>query len=140
MNREAIYSALFGMIVPDAIVTSGRLLRHWDAVDPAEMPALFQAQRSEKIEQTAANGLPTRWLLGADLYLYVATDGVTPPATVLNPLLDAIVAKLEPTGLGAPQTLGGLVQWARIDGAIETDEGTLGSKAVAIIPVRILAV
>ena len=31
------------------------------------------------------------------------------------------------------------VEWARISGAIETDEGTLGQQAVAIIPITILA-
>jgi hypothetical protein len=35
-------------------------------------------------------------------------------------------------------TLGGLVNYCRIEGDIETDEGLLGEQAVAIIPVSIL--
>jgi hypothetical protein len=52
--------------------------------------------------------------------------------------MDAICAALDVNAAGQPQQLGGLAQWARVDGNIETSEGTLGNLEVAIIPIRIL--
>ena len=36
------------------------------------------------------------------------------------------------------QILDGLVMDCRIDGKIETDEGTLGAQSVAIVPITVL--
>ena len=61
------------------------------------------------------------------------------PSSVMNPLLDAVTAALAPDNpINTAQTLGGTVAHCWIEGAIETDEGTLGDQAVAIVPVRIL--
>ena len=59
---------------------------------------------------------------------------------VLNPLLDAVEAALAPAATTGVQDLGlpAMVQHAAIAGKIDTDEGTLGDQAVAIIPVEIL--
>jgi len=139
MNREAIFSALFALVSsPAALQTKSRKLLHWNDVPASQRPALFQAQGRQTVAQPAANGLPTKWYLEASLYLYVSTEGAASPGEVLNPILDAITATLEPNAIGTPQTLGGLVQWARIEGTIETSEGTLGDTEVAIIPIRIL--
>jgi len=139
MNRENIYAALFTLASsPPGLVTKSRKLLHWNDVGPGEMPALFQAQGNETLVKPAANGLPSVWMLEATLYLYVRTEGQS-PGPVLNPLLDAITAKFDANVIGVPQTLGGLVQWARIEGTIETSEGTLGDTEVALIPVRMLA-
>ncbi|HZT51919.1 MAG TPA: hypothetical protein VFA22_08300 [Stellaceae bacterium] len=143
MNREPIYAALFARLAgAGGFRTMSRRLRHWSAVEAAEQPALFQVQKRETAQQ--ADGSPTVWRAELDLYVYCqAPDDETAPASVLNPLLDAIEAALEPAGadlaLGA-QTLGGLVRHCRIAGAIETDEGALGGQAVAIVPIEILAV
>jgi hypothetical protein len=137
MNREAIYSALFTLVsAAPGLVTTSRKLLHWNDVPGSQRPAMFQAQKGEMAIQTT--GIPTKWLLSVDLYLYVSTSGATSPGAVLNPIVDAIAAKLDYQVPGIPQTLGGLVQYARIEGKIETDEGTLGDDAVAIIPVSIL--
>jgi hypothetical protein len=139
MNREAIYSALFALVsTAPGLVTTSRKLLHWNDVQSSARPALFQAQKGETAIQST--GLPTKWMLGVDIYVYVSTKGTDHPGAVLNPILDAIAAKLDMPFPGQPQTLGGLVQYARIDGRIETDEGTLGDDAVAIIPVSILTV
>ena len=137
MNREAIYSALFAAVsVAPGLVTKSRKLKHWNDVPASQRPALFQAQKNEvAMVQTSQ---PTRWMLNVDLYLYVSTQGATSPGSVLNPIVDAICATLDFQAGGNRQTLGGLVHYARVDGSIETDEGTLGDDAVAIIPVAIL--
>lgn len=138
MNSEAIYAALFALVsAAPGLVTKSRKLKHWGDVPASERPALFQAQKTLAfIQQT---GLPSKRILTVDLYLYVHTAGAASPGEVLNPLIDDITAKLDNQPFGTPQTLGGLVEYARIEGAIETDEGTLGDDAVAIIPVSILS-
>ncbi len=141
IQREPIYAALFKRMskIP-GIVTASRLLQLWSDVPAAQQPALFMAQPGETPEQKF--GVPTKWTLSASFYLYVntASNVGTLPATVLNNLLDAIEAALVPDDPdGCRCTLGGLVSHCWISGKIETDEGALGSQAVAIIPVEMLA-
>ncbi len=137
MNRETIYSALFTKLsAASGLVTKSRKLKHWADVPAIEQPALYQAQVKETV--TRQTGQPSVWRLNLDVYLYANTsDPATSPSQVLNPILDAIVASLEPA-IGEVQTLSGLVQYCRINGAIETDEGVLGQQAVVIIPIEIL--
>jgi hypothetical protein len=139
--REPIYAALFARVAGAAgFVTAARRLRHWSDVAPAEQPALFLAQKTETAAVKAL-GAPTVWTLTVDLYLYAhAGDPYRAPAMVLNPLLDAVEAALAPPAHTGLQDLGlpAMVQHAYIAGKVETDEGTLGDQAVAIIPVEIL--
>jgi hypothetical protein len=138
MIREPIYAALFALAAGAAsFVTVSRRLRHWSDVGAAEQPALFMIQKSENAEERRP--LPVKWRASVDLYLYAqAPDELTLPATVLNPLLDAVEAALAPDPVGHVQTLGGLASHCWIAGRIQTDEGVLGGQAVAIIPVEIL--
>jgi hypothetical protein len=141
MTREPIYQALFSVLANAAgFATASRRLRHWSDVSAVEQPALFMAQKSEVAEQR--RGLPTKWLCDIDAYIYChAPDDLTAPATVLNPLLDAVEAALAPQAgrdvAANTQTLGDLAYQVWINGKIETDEGTLGGQAVAIVPIRI---
>lgn len=139
MNREAIYQALFAKLaaVP-GLKTTSRKLRHWSDVQASEQPALFQAQKNEVgIRQ---QGLDTKWTLNLDIYVYVNTSGEACPASQLNQIMDDIEAALLPDNqIKNTNTLGGLVHHCRIEGSIETDEGTLGDQAVAIVPIVILA-
>jgi len=83
------------------------------------------------------------WTLAVDLYVYAhSSDPYLAPATVLNPLLDAVESALAPSATTGIQDLGlpAQVQHAYISGKIETDEGVLGDQAVAIVPVEILCV
>ncbi len=138
MNREAIYTALFAKVTASAaFVTASRRLRHWSDVGPAEQPALFMVQKSETAQRV--KGLPPKWTFSVELFIYVhAPDDLSPPASSLNPLIDAIEAALAPTVPADNQTLGGLVDHAWIAGKIETDEGALGGQGVAIIPLNII--
>ena len=138
MNREQIYSALFAKLqAVDGFVTVSRRLRHWDDVPQAEQPALFQAQKRESV--STEPGLNPVWLLSLDLYIYARTgeDRGESPASAINPLVDAVLSTLAPHPITNKQTLGGLVQHAWVEGAIETDEGVLGEQGVAIIPIII---
>jgi hypothetical protein len=141
--REPIYAALFGLIESAAdFAVVDRRLRHWSDVSPAEQPALFMAQKTETAAVKTL-GAPIVWTLSVDLYLYAhSSDPYLAPATILNPLLDAVEAALAPSAATGLQDLGlpAQIQHAYISGKIETDEGVLGDQAVAIIPVEILCV
>ena len=139
--REPIYAALFDLAAGAAgFVTAERRLRHWSDVAPAEQPALFMTQKSE-VAAVKTLGAPTVWTLLVEFYLYAhSSDPYLSPATVLNPLVDAVEAALAPAATTGLQDLGlpSMVQHAMISGKIETEEGVLGDQAIAIIPVEIL--
>ncbi len=138
MTREPIIAALFAKLsaVP-GLALSSRILRHYTELRPADQPALFLAPQSQLA--TRKRGFPTVWTISANVYLYVKRSGNDiVPDSLMNPLLDAIEAALDPAGGVEVQTLGGLCDHAWIEGAIETDEGVLGDQAIAIIPIRIL--
>jgi hypothetical protein len=138
MNREPIYAALFAKVSPIAgLKTVSRRLRHWDDVPDYEQPALFQVQKREL--QVPRKGLPPKITLECELYLYVnsGNDLNATPATVINPLMDAIAHALKPDVNGV-QTLGGTVSHCWIEGEVLSDEGYLGPQGVLIIPVKIL--
>jgi hypothetical protein len=139
--REPIYAALFELVAGAAgFVTAERRLRHWSDVAPAEQPALFMTQKSETAV-TKTLGAPLVWTLIVELYLYAhSSDPHLSPASVLNPLLDAVEAALAPSPATGLQDLGlaAMVQHAAIAGKIETEEGILGDQAIAIIPIEIL--
>lgn len=139
MNREAIYSALFSRLANlPGVMTASRRLRHWSDVGMSEQPAVFMSQKNETAAKT--QGTASIWTFAVDVYLYVKVQGNDAPGPALNPLLDAIEAALAPDNpIKNTCTLGGLVHHCRIDGSIETDEGTLGDQAVAIVPILILA-
>ncbi|HFA8432571.1 TPA: hypothetical protein WM131_002143, partial [Neisseria gonorrhoeae] len=87
-------------------------------------------------------GRETKWILRADVYLYVQTAG-QPPAPVMNPLIDAVcnaVNAVHPvTGKTDLTADGADIEYCRVEGTVETDEGTLGEQAVCIIPIVICA-
>lgn len=135
--REPIYAALFARLsaVP-GLTTYSRRLKHWAETPVEEQPALFQAQKAERVQ--VQTGKPSQWTLLLDVYLYVHVLAPGAPSEVFNPLTDAICASLAHDHPSEGRcTLGGLVYNARISGQIETDEGTLGEQAVLIIPVEL---
>jgi hypothetical protein len=147
MNREANKTALFNLIAGlrfdlgsglVGFTTASTKLKHWNDVQPTAQPAFFLSQGPQTpLPPPAPNG-PHAWHLDYTGRIYVNTQGETDPASALNPILDAIEAAFDPMKLGTAQSLGGLVQWARIEGTIETFEGTLGDQEVALIPFRLL--
>lgn len=136
MNREAIYGALFAKVKDiEGLATVGRVLRHWERVDPSEQPALFMTQDGE--EPMSRTELATTWRLHVSFYLYchAGNDLDAIPAMEINRYLDALQAALQPDRVTGRQTLGGLVDDTKFGEKIETDEGLLGPQSVAIVPV-----
>jgi hypothetical protein len=141
--REEIYAVLWRLGSGAAqFASASRRLRHWSEVAPAEMPALFMSEKGATASSRAL-GAPQLWTLFADFYLYAhSSDPYLAPASLLNPLIDALEAALAPAPATGIQNLGlpQMVQHARIEGKIETDEGVLGDLAIAVVPVEILCV
>ncbi len=140
MAREEIHAALFALLEDCAeFVTVSRKLRHWADVDANEQPALFLAQGNDA-DEVLARGTPGRLTIQFDVYLYVNTsaDPEIPPSQLLNGLIDVVKSAIAPTPGTDVQTLGGLCHRCSVAGATQTDEGTLGEQAVAIIPIEIV--
>jgi len=136
MRREAAYGALFDLLNEiDGMNTCSRILAHWDDVSPSAQPAMYLAQDAQQASQT--KGMPSIYLLGAKVWIYAHRDtNEVVPSIQINNILDAIDDVLAPNpSPDFKQTLGGVVQHCWINGAIITDEGTLGNQAVAIVPI-----
>lgn len=139
MNREAVYQALFDHLktIPGFKITSRRP-RLWTEVDKADQPAFFLAS-GDQTPKNSPDGEPTSWLLSAEVLIYThSADPDIPPSSILNPLLDALEARLKSLIPGRVQTLGGLVERVWISGPIETSGDLLGDQGVASIPLEIL--
>jgi hypothetical protein len=147
--RETLYAAIFAKFAGITFSSGGkttfgytsRRLYHWDDLELADFPAMMQVQTREAVKQT--RGLPPKWTLEMDLYIYVRTEAQSDdsviPSQLLNPILDAIDAALKPDDLKSGVcTLGGLVSHAWIEGSVETSEGNLGDLEVAVVPLSIL--
>lgn len=140
VSREAIYAALFTKVSTAAkFTTKSRRLKHFAQVQPGEHPAIYQIQRDEMGQ--AVRGIPTKWTLSVDLFIYAwQADLKAAPSQALNPLLDAIEAAFKPdTPTVNDCTLGGLVSRCGIAGKVEIFEGVGdGNQAVAIVPIDIV--
>ena len=131
ITRDPIHAALFNKIKQTAgLVTSDRVLRHWNDVKHPEQPALFLVSAGEVAQ--AKLGLPTRWSLTAKAYVYARTEKGSVPATILHTLIDAVELSLAPDVQTGQQTLGGLCHHCYLS-AVEHDEGLLGQQGVAIL-------
>lgn len=140
MNRQSIYNAVFARLqTMSGFNTISRRLKHWSDVSRAEQPAAFLSFKSEV--GTGETGVPNKWLTEFDVYIYANTPEPDSPSDKLGELLDEVEKAINDTTnpITNVNTLGGLVEYCRIDGVIETDEGTLGDQAVAIVPIKILS-
>jgi hypothetical protein len=137
--RETYYGALADRLrtIP-GIRKFGRRLLHFNDVKPAEQPAIFLAQGGQV--PSYQPGRTIMWELRADIYLYVNGGKNTDPGVLMNPIMDALTAVFAPdNAMVNACTFGGLCHKVEI-GAIETDEGTLGEQAIAVIPVTMTVV
>ena len=133
---SAILTAAFAQATTGAgwVTTSTKLL-HWADVPASQRPALFQTMGNPELD-TAGDGA-AGLILPLNSYIYVTHTVPAGPAAQLADRIDALRTAFAPPIGSQWQTLGGLVHRATITGTIQTDEGTLGTDAVAIVPVRI---
>jgi hypothetical protein len=137
-SRESVYAALFALLqsVP-GLTTVSRRLQNVQDVQPENFPAAFQLQGMQQSKYTG--NTPSIFTWKAEWLLYVHdSDPTSAPSIQLNNLIDAATALLTPGPAQPRQDLGGLVQYAAIDGDIQVFEGVLGDRAVAVVPITIL--
>lgn len=142
--RETIFAALFAKVATAAgLVTSSRELRLIDELAPAEMPALYQIEGKQAAVTRLR--LPTIWHYHAELALYVhaqAAEQQQLPSIVslLNNMVDAVIATIDRSPATGTQTLGGLVEDVRLSGDIEVIHGRMddGRRSAAFIPLEII--
>ena len=142
--RETYYGAIFNRLKTlegTAFARVSRRLHHWNDIPKEQMPYLGVSQVREQTNYSPGRTEDNH--LSIVLYVYVnESDDNESPAPKLNAALDAIQALFPPDNININAcTLDGLFHWVRFgEGGIETDEGTLGSLAVARIPVEMLVV
>lgn len=140
MNRETIYVALLNLLsAATGIKIDSRRIRLWTDVAPTDKPALFIRQNQDSYVQS--RGVPAKITLSCDVFIYlnVAKDPNTVPATALNALLDAVDTAILPDNLVENvQTLGGLVSHCWIEGSTTLDAGEIDGDGIAILPIKIL--
>jgi hypothetical protein len=139
LTRETYYGELANRLraIP-GIRTFSRRLLHVNELPAAQQPALFLAQTFQR--PTYQPGRTIIWEFGADLYLYVRDPKGSTPGVLMNPLMDALCAVFAPDNANVNAcTFGGLCHRVEL-GPIETDEGTMGEQAIAILPVTMVVV
>jgi hypothetical protein len=139
VSREQIFAALFALSQSaTGFLTRSRSIEMWEKVPSEMQPALYQSEGRQTAEGPSQR--LTKWTFFAEWTVYAhAANTSGDVVTLLNTLVDALVAALDPGPAYDAQTLGGLVTSCRIIGDIETSEGRLGPQAVAIIPLLIIA-
>jgi len=153
IQREPIYAALWTLVSADPgnlFITKQRRLLPWANVPAKNQPAMFLSETGGYAGHLGGTridyqtNLPVIWTLYADIYIYqYVSNPMIAPGQELNPLIDAVEAALGPNeyvpGMGLVQNLGlpGMVQHARLQGKLQTDEGVLANQALAIMPVEI---
>jgi hypothetical protein len=139
-SREAIFTALFALVsgLPQFVLTS-RKFRLWDAVPPEQRPCLLQYQGPESNKEGQRQPLAPVRRMTAKFFIYTNVKEVDVPATIMNPLLDAVDNALSPAIPGQVQNLGGLVSSCYIDGETIVVTGDLDGDGIAVIPITILA-
>jgi hypothetical protein len=106
----------------------------------ADQPALFLVDPVEDYGKRRAAGLPAVVTMMPEIWLYsdAGADSDVAPAIMLNNLLDAVEAQLQPPVPGQRQTLGGLVYDTRIQGRQSKFPGDLGSQARAVLRLALI--
>ena len=154
-SREQIFEALFAKVkdvvfdrpVLEKTTWQGSIRKAVDysQISAEQMPFLSQFEGpTEKYEQHG-NRLPAIRTLQARLFCWARVASGDPNelgTQYITTMLEAVEKALAPEqqGYGFPglQTLGGLVQWCRIEGTILKFTGDTDQAACAAIPIMIL--
>lgn len=141
MSRNDIFNALLAIGQAIEPSTGNQWLdigRQMKAPENAQCPALFQVEgdcdTNSRLGQMNKRVEQVTWVI----YLNYAKDQATIPAVATQDLKDAIEAKLGELPSGNPQTLGGLVYAAYIDGAIRRFPGDLDGLELLTVPIKLL--
>lgn len=148
-QREAIMGALSALLATARFdqpinglgswASMSRRVRLWNDVAPADQPALFLGEHGENIAYSL-DAFPGKTTLNVDCLIYTCAgrDPGQTPAKALNLAIEALIGALAPDPKVGRQTLGGLVQYCRVEGRIVKDPGDLDGQGFALVPIKIL--
>jgi len=126
-----------GVALLSGVMTFGRRVVPWSEV--AAQPALFLRDGAfEELEYL--QGILQRQTLRAEIWLYsdAGTNPDAVPASAINALLDAVQSVLAPDDPQSGRyTIGGLVEWCRMEGRVDKDPGDISGQAMAVADVLI---
>lgn len=141
-TREQAVTALFNLLSESSdFVTKGRRNTNPEGLGPAQTPALFLVEDTDKWDRASGyNNLAKREMkLYAIVYHDVGSNDAAVPSTIVNNALDAIEAAMVPDDIiNGTFTLGKLVESCTIDGESQRSSGDTTGKALAVVPIRIL--
>lgn len=125
-----------GATFTTGFLTVGRRAALWTEV--TAQPAMFLRHTFDRDEYI--NTVMQRTIIECEVWIYsnAGQNPNYPTDTQLNNLATAIRKALAPDVRGFPNTLGGLVQWCRVEGESAYDSGDLDNYAKALIPIRIV--
>ncbi len=137
--REAIYQALFKLVLPLQGLPQGKLLapkpfrlvtrtiKEVQRIDPADQPILMMYEWNEETLFQGTSLSSKKW---TTIFIIGATHPPdVPGSTILNPLADAVeAALLPPNPQDDEQTLGGLVTRVVVKGTAAKDHGDNSTK------------
>jgi hypothetical protein len=103
-----------------------------------ERPALFMFERGGETYRGAERNVPPIVTINVEVFIYTDAHEVEVPASILNPLLDALDTALLPDKMTGKQTLGGLVHHVWIEGRIIKEPGDLDGDGLAVVPIKVL--
>lgn len=147
-TREQVYTALFDVLqTAEGFMTFSRRMLDYSAISPGLMPILMLWEQPEEAI-FPHRGLPVDIWEAAVVIVFKNASRVTagdptsavPGATILNPLIDAVRTALAPDDpMTNGLTLGGLVDWCRVEGRtiVETGDTDANGFGGAVIPIRI---
>lgn len=143
-SREAVYGALFNLLS-----TTPGFASYWRQIPPisqlsnAQLPALMMRQKSE---QAIPGGyaMPNKYVVTVELCIAASTpvsSSEVIPAEILNPLIDAVEAQLEPNIVTGRLNFNDVnVSDVVISGIIEYFEAISDDTSYAYIPISMVVV
>lgn len=162
-TREAVYQALFALVAPllapggfsspfvpegstapvttssKPFATISREIVEVQRIDPAAQPVLMMYEMDENFQDHGDGLIKQVWTV-IFIFGVTSTQG-TPGQTILNPLIEAVVAALRPSIPDENQTLGNLVESVKIAGVAGKDHGNNSTaemrQASYYLPVKI---
>jgi hypothetical protein len=154
-SREQIFAALNAVVAAQPLSAPINGLTGWGGsarkwVDPSQialeqLPFLAQWEGPSERYERPGNRLPPIRILGARLIGWMnvtSGDALQIGSTYVSTMLETIENALLPDtgGYGSPGlfTLGGLVQWCRIEGVVMKNTGDTEQFAMVNVPIRIL--
>jgi hypothetical protein len=136
--REQVYQALFALVQPLGVVNStgiqlfqtvSREVVEVSTIDPGLQPVLLMDEVTEKFGDDGEGLVPDIWTVV--FHIGVTSTKGTPGNQILNPLIDAVVAALQPLPGIEKQTLGNLVEHVQVKGDAVKVHGNNSKKADA---------